>query len=121
MRKCLVILTVLSILLSFAGCKEKPRILLESADLKIVQIGGEISVYDVLGDNVYNFRLIHKKPSNRIFEGYTVTDTPTLRIEQRHKEIILTVKKCKNKYTLRIGKIFPIISVKKGVYNENFR
>lgn len=121
MRKCLVILTVLSILLSFVGCREKPRILLDDEYLQITQTGGKIDVYDVLGDNVYNFRLIHKKPSNRVLEPYTAVNSDTLLIEQRHKEIILTVKKCKNKYTLRIGKIFPIISVKKGVYDENFR
>ena len=114
MKRCSVILTALLILLSFAGCKEKPRILLESADLKIVQTGGKIDVYDVESNMTYTFYIRHKNASKRLAEPYTVTDTPTLRIEQRHKEIILTVKKCKNKYTLRIGKIFPIISVKKG-------
>lgn len=114
MKKCLVILTALLILLSFAGCREKPKTLLDTDLLKVEQEGAKIHIYDVLGDTVYNFRMVHKKPSNRIFEGYTVTDTPTLRIEQRRKEIILTVKKCKDKYTLRIGKIFPNTSLIKG-------
>ena len=121
MRKCLVILTVLLCVISLAGCRGKPKVLLDTDLLKVEQEGAKIHVYDVLGDTVYNFRIVHKKPSNRVLEPYTAVDTPTLRIEQRHKEIILTVKKRKDKYTLRIGKIFPIISVKKGVYDENFR
>ena len=114
MKKCLVILTALLILLSFVGCREKPRILLNDEYLEITQTGGKISVYDVLDDNVYYFRIVHKKPSNRVLEAYTAVNSDTLLIEQRHKEIILTVKKCKNKYTLRIGKIFPKTSLIKG-------
>ncbi len=114
MRKCLVILTALLILLSFAGCREKPRILLNDEYLQITQTGGKIDVYDVESNMTYTFYIRHKKPSNRVLEPYTAVNSDTLLIEQRHKEIILIVKKCKNKYTLRIGKIFPIISVKKG-------
>ena len=123
MKKYIALLMALFITLLFTSClsRTEPRKLLDDEYLEITQTGGKIDVYDVLSDTVYNFRIVHKKPSNRVLEPYTAVDTPTLRIEQRHKEIILTVKKRKDKYTLRIGKIFPIISVKKGAYNENFR
>ena len=121
MRKYLVILTALLILLSFAGCKGKPKVLLDTDVLKVEQERGKIDVCDVEGGVTYTFYIHHKNASKRLTEPYTAVNSDTLLIEQRHKEIILTVKKCKNKYTLSIGKFFPIISVKKGVYNENFR
>ena len=114
MRKCLVILTALLILLSFAGCREKPRILLNDEYLQITQTGGKIDVYDVESNMTYTFYIRHKNASKRLTEPYTAVNSDTLLIEQRHKEIILTVKKCKDKYTLRIGKIFPKTSLIKG-------
>ena len=121
MKKCLVVLMVLLCVISFAGCRGKPKVLLDTDLLKVEQERGKIDVYDVESNITYTFYIRHKNASKRLAEPYAAVDTPSLRIEQRHKEVILTVKKCKNKYTLRIGKIFPIISVKKGVYNENFR
>ena len=114
MRKYLIFLIVLAMLLTFTGCKSRAKTLLDSDCIRITQKGAKIHVYDVLGDTVYNFRIVHKKPSNRVLEPYTAVNSDTLLIEQRHKEIILTVKKCKNKYTLRIGKIFPKTSLIKG-------
>ena len=114
MRKYLVILTALLILLSFAGCREKPRILLNDEYLQITQTGGKIDVYDVESNMTYTFYIRHKNASKRLTEPYTAVNSDTLLIEQRHKEIILTVKKCKDKYTLRIGKIFPKTSLIKG-------
>ena len=111
MRKCLVILTALLCIISLAGCKGKPKVLLDTDLLKVEQEDAKIHVYDVSGDVTYTFYIRHKKPSNRVLEPYTAVNSDTLLIEQRHKEIILTVKKCKNKYTLRIGKIFPNISL----------
>ena len=123
MKKYIALLMALFITLLFTSClsRTEPKILLDDEYLQITQTGAKIDVYDVLGGVTYTFHIRHKNASKRLTEPYTAVDTPTLRIEQRRKEIILTVKKRKNKYTLRIGKIFPIISVKKGVYNENFR
>ena len=115
MRKCLVILTALLCVIPFAGCKEKPRILLESADLKIVQTGGKIDVYDVESNMTYTFHIRHKNASKRLTELYTVADTPTLRIEKQYKKIILYVKRSEEIYTLSISRIFPNISLKLGV------
>ena len=114
MKRALVLILTLLCVISFAGCKGKPKVLLDTDVLKVEQEGAKIHVYDVLGDNVYNFRIVHKKPSNRVLEAYTAVNSDTLLIEQRHKEIIPTVKKCKNKYTLRMGKIFPKTSLIKG-------
>ena len=114
MRKCLVILTVLSILLSFVGCREKPRILLNDEYLQITQTGGKIDVYDVESNMTYTFHIRHKNASKRLTEPYTVTDTPTLRIEKQYKKLLLTVKKSKEVFTIRINRIFPKISLFKG-------
>ena len=114
MKRCLVILTALLILLSFTGCRGKPKVLLDTDLLKVEQEGSKISVYDVLGDNVYNFRIVHKKPSNRVLEAYAAVDTPTLRIEKQFKKLLLTVKKSKEVFTIRINRIFPKISLFKG-------
>ena len=115
MRKCLVILTALLILLSFAGCREKPRILLNDEYLQITQTGGKIDVYDVLGDVTYTFYIRHKNASKRLTEPYTAVNTPTLRIEKQYKKIILYVKRSEEIYTLSISRIFPNISLKLGV------
>ena len=117
----LIIILLMATMLSACRSRAEPRILLDDEYLQITQTGGKIDVCDVESNITYTFHIRHKNASKRLTEPYTAVDTPTLRIEQRRKEIILTVKKRKNKYTLRIGKIFPIISVKKGVYNENFR
>ncbi len=116
MKKYITLLMALFITLLFTSClsRAEPRKLLDNEYLKITQTGGEISVYDVSGGVTYTFHIRHKNASKRLTEPYTAVNTPTLRIEQRHKEIILTVKKCKDKYTLRIGKIFPKTSLIKG-------
>ena len=114
MRKYLIFLIVLAMLLTFTGCKSRAKTLLDSDCIRITQKGAKIHVYDVESNITYTFHIRHKNASKRLTEPYTAVNTPTLRIEQRHKEIILTVKKCKNKYTLRIGKIFPKISLIKG-------
>lgn len=116
MKKYIALLMALFITLLFTSClsRTEPRKLLDDEYLQITQTGGKIDVYDVESNMTYTFYIRHKNASKRLAEPYTVTDTPTLQIEQRHKEIILTVKKCKNKYTLRIGKIFPKTSLIKG-------
>ena len=114
MRKCLVILTALLILLSFAGCREKPRILLNDEYLQITQTGGKIDVYDVESNMTYTFYIRHKNASKRLTEPYTAVNTPTLRIEKQYKKLLLTVKKSKEVFTISIGKMFPVISVFKG-------
>ena len=114
MRKCLVILTALLILLSFAGCREKPRILLNDEYLQITQTGGKIDVCDVESNITYTFHIRHKNASKRLTEPYTAVNTPTLRIEKQYKKLLLTVKKSKEVFTISIGKMFPVISVFKG-------
>ena len=114
MRKCLVILTALLILLSFVGCREKPRILLDNEYLEITQTGGKIDVYDVESNMTYTFYIRHKNASKRLTEPYTAVNTPTLRIEKQYKKLLLTVKKSKEVFTISIGKMFPVISVFKG-------
>ena len=115
MKRALVLILALLCIISLAGCRGKPRILLNDEYLQITQTGGKIDVYDVLGDNVYYFRIVHEKPSNRVLEPYTAIDTPTLRIEKQYKKIILYVKRSEEIYTLSISRIFPNISLKLGV------
>ena len=111
MKRALVLILALLCIISLAGCRGKPRILLNDEYLQITQTGGKIDVYDVESNITYTFHIRHKNASKRLTEPYTAVNSDTLLIEQRHKEIILTVKKCKDKYTLRIGKIFPNISL----------
>ena len=117
MKKYIALLMALFITLLFTSClsRTEPRILLNDEYLQITQTGGKIDVYDVLGDNVYYFRIVHEKPSNRVLEPYTAIDTPTLRIEKQYKKIILYVKRSEEIYTLSISRIFPNISLKLGV------
>ena len=113
MKKYTTLLMTLFITLLFTSClsRTEPRKLLDDEYLEITQTGGKIDVYDVESNITYTFHIRHKNASKRLTEPYTAVNSDTLLIEQRHKEIILTVKKCKDKYTLRIGKIFPNISL----------
>ena len=114
MKKCLVILTALLCVISFAGCRGKPKVLLDTDLLKVEQKRGKIDVYDVESNITYTFYIRHKNASKRLAEPYAAVDTPSLRIEKQYKELLLTVKKSKEVFTIRINRIFPKISLFKG-------
>ena len=116
MKKYIALLMALFITLLFTSClsRTEPKILLDDEYLQITQICGKIDVYDVLGGVTYTFHIRHKNASKRLTEPYTVTDTPTLRIEKQYKKLLLTVKKSKEVFTIRINRIFPKISLFKG-------
>ena len=117
MKKYIALLMALFITLLFTSClsRTEPKILLDDEYLQITQTGAKIDVYDVLGGVTYTFHIRHKNASKRLTEPYTVTDTPTLRIEKQYKKIILYVKRSEEIYTLSISRIFPNISLKLGV------
>ena len=102
MRKCLVILTALLILLSFAGCREKPRILLNDEYLQITQTGGRIVIYSHTDGKEYNFRIARKHATETPSEGYTAVESDNIKIVVKPKKIILYDKSEKQVYTLRL-------------------
>ena len=102
MRKCLVVLMALLCVIFFAGCKGKPRILLNDEYLQITQTGGKIDVYDVESNMTYTFYIRHKKPSNRVLEAYTAVESDNIKIVVKPKKIILYDKAEKKVYTLRL-------------------
>ena len=114
MKKKICLILALMVLLSLTGCISRTKTLLDTDLLKVEQEGAKIHVYDVSGGVTYTFYIRHKKPSNRVLEPYTAIDTPTLRIEKQYKELLLTVKKSKEVFTIRINRIFPKISLFKG-------
>ena len=114
MKRCSVILTALLILLSFAGCKGKPKVLLDTDLLKVEQEGAKIAIYDRLSGEYYSFHLSRKRPTETRREAVTMANTPTLLIEKQYKKLLLTVKKSKEVFTIRINRIFPKISLFKG-------
>lgn len=115
MKKKICLILALMVLLSFAGCKGKPKVLLDTDLLKVEQEGAKIAIYDRLSGECYNFRLSRKRPSETRREAVTIANTPTLRIEKQCKKIILYVKRSEEIYTISISRIFPNISLKLGV------
>ena len=116
MRKYLVILTALLILLSFAGCREKPRILLDTDSLTISQEGGRIVIYDVLSDESYTFILKHTKPLEGDVEPIRVISNEHIVIDKYPKRLLITDLTAKKSYTICIS----ILRVK-VIFNGNFR
>ena len=114
MRKCLVVLMVLLCVISFAGCKGKPKILLDTDSLTISREGGRIVIYDVLSDESYTFIIRHKRPPERTTERASVTKTEHIEILKCTKKIILKDLINDEFYTICIGKVFPRITVKEG-------
>ena len=114
----LIIILLMATMLSACRSRAEPRKLLDNEYLEITQTGSKIDVYDVESNMTYTFYIRHKKPSKRLTEPYTAIDTPTLRIEKQYKKLLLTVKKSKEVFTIRINRIFPKISLFKGVINE---
>lgn len=114
MKRALVLILALLCVISFSGCKGKPKVLLDTDLLKVEQEGAKIHVCDVESNIIYTFYIRHKNASKRLAEPYTAVDTPTLLIEKQYKKILLIVKETKEVFTISIGKIFPVISVFKG-------
>ncbi len=89
------------------------RILIDTDTLRAVQNGGEISVYDVVGDKQYTFfRIKHKRPS----EGRTMPITVSqdganivVKVAEKRIEILDTLNN--KRYVLRIGKILSKITL----------
>lgn len=116
---CLLILSALLLLLSMALSLfvwlESPKTvetLIDTSTLKVTQEGNKIAVIDVLSDRVYTFYIKHRSSSERHTEAITVSKPGANIVVKVAKKRIILLDGLNNKnYVLRIGRIFPQISL----------
>ena len=112
MKRALVLILALLCIISLAGCRGKPRILLNDEYLQITQTGGKIDVYDVLSDESYTFILKRTKPLGGDVEPIRVINTKNLIIDKYPKKLLITDLNTNENYTICIS----ILGVK-AVFN----
>ena len=114
MKRALVLILALLCIMSLAGCKGKPKVLLDTDVLKVEQEGGKITITDVLNDESYTFILKHTKPLEGDVEPIRVISNEHIVIDKYPKRLLLTDLTAKRSYTISIS----ILGVK-AVFNGN--
>lgn len=108
------ILLLLSMTLSLFVWLESPKAektLISTDTLLVTQEGGRISVYDVVGDKLYTFRIKHNRSSEGRTKPITVSqDAENITVRIAKKYIHLYDNIAKKEYLLIIGRIFPKVT-----------
>lgn len=106
---------LLSMTLSLFVWLESPKAektLISTDTLLVTQEGGRISVYDVVGDKLYTFRIKHNRSSEGRTKPITVSqDAENITVRIAKKYIHLYDNIAKKKYLLIIGRIFPKVTL----------
>jgi hypothetical protein len=109
------ILLLLSMTLSLFVWLESPKAektLISTDTLLVTQEGGRISVYDVVGDKLYTFRIKHNRSSEGRTKPITVSqDAENITVRIAKKYIHLYDNIAKKEYLLIIGRIFPKVTL----------
>lgn len=109
------ILLLLSMTLSLLVWLESPKAektLISTDTLLVTQEGGRISVYDVVGDKLYTFRIKHNRSSEGRTKPITVSqDAENITVRIAKKYIHLYDNIAKKEYLLIIGRIFPKVTL----------
>lgn len=109
------ILLLLSMTLSLFVWLESPKAektLISTDTLLVTQEGGRISVYDVVGDKLYTFRIKHNRSSEGRTKPITVSqgaENITVRIAKKYIHLYDNI--AKKEYLLIIGRIFPKVTL----------
>lgn len=121
MRKYQIVLLLptlaflLSMTLSLFVWLESPKAektLISTDTLLVTQEGGRISVYDVVGDKLYTFRIKHNRSSEGRTKPITVSqDAENITVRIAKKYIHLYDNIAKKEYLLIIGRIFPKVTL----------
>ena len=114
MKRALVLILALLCIMSLAGCKGKPKVLLDTDVLKVEQEGGKITITDVLSDESYTFILKHTKPLEGDVEPIRVISNEHIVIDKYPKKLLIADLTAKKSYTISIS----ILGVK-AVFNGN--
>lgn len=106
---------LLSMTLSLFVWLESPKAektLISTDTLLVTQEGGRISVYDVVGDKLYTFRIKHNRSSEGRTKPITVSqDAENITVRIAKKYIHLYDNIAKKEYLLIIGRIFPKVTL----------
>lgn len=109
------ILLLLSMTLSLFVWLESPKAektLISTDTLLVTQEGGRISVYDVVGDKLYTFRIKHNRSSEGRTKPITVSqDAENITVRIAKKYIHLYDNIAKKEYLLIIDRIFPKVTL----------
>ena len=109
------ILLLLSMTLSLFVWLESPKAektLISTDTLLVTQEDGRISVYDVVGDKLYTFRIKHNRSSEGRTKPITVSqDAENITVRIAKKYIHLYDNIAKKEYLLIIGRIFPKVTL----------
>ena len=103
MKRALVLILALLCIMSLAGCKGKPKVLLDTDVLKVEQEGGKITITDVLNDESYTFILKHTKPLEGDVEPIRVISNEHIVIDKYPKRLLITDLTAKRSYTISIS------------------
>ena len=88
------------------------KTLISTDTLLVTQEGGRISVYDVVGDKLYTFRIKHNRSSEGRTKPITVSqDAENITVRIAKKYIHLYDNIAKKEYLLIIGRIFPKVTL----------
>ncbi len=108
-------ITLLYMALSLFVWIESPKAektLISTDTLLVTQEGGRISVYDVVGDKLYTFRIKHNRSSEGRTKPITVSqDAENITVRIAKKYIHLYDNIAKKEYLLIIGRIFPKVTL----------
>ena len=59
----------------------QPKVLIDTATLSVVRDGSTITVYDLVADEVYTFRVVRVRRSEGVPEPHRAIDTATISID----------------------------------------
>ena len=59
----------------------QPQVLIDTATLSVVRDGSTITVYDLVADETYTFRVVRVRRSESVTESHRAIDTATISID----------------------------------------
>ena len=104
------ILAVILLAFSFTGCTKETKVFCDTETLRIERTGTATTIYDLAGDQTYNFRTVRARKETPAAEAAaeykTVYDTATIKIDTVKGAIIVTDKTAGITYTVQKAGIF---------------
>lgn len=105
MKRLLILIACVALL--FVGCAQSEKIIVDTPTLTVTLKGAEISVYDIVGQNEYHYRIALVKRSKARSETRKAVDTETLKITQLpHGGFEIVDRTAGRVYKLRPRRIF---------------